>query len=137
MIALALKLEKTRSGNFVSCWFNNQIGTFETERSGRTVSFLTAQSFLGSIACMFGLQEKAGDLPLILAPALTIWSNSMFIAKASAQWCLIIFYLSLVVNTALLLIYIKLKSFYNKLMTDMFRFEINYKQHFSQPHFLW
>ena len=89
-------------GNFLIRWFNNQVIQFEQERFGRMVIFLTLQSCVGSVAAMLGLQSHVGDWALITSAVATMWSNSMFIAQASPKWTLIIFYLSLLVNTALI-----------------------------------
>lgn len=106
MEAITVKSESITGGNFLTRWFHNQEIVFEESRFGRMVIFLTAQSCLGSIAAMLALQNHAGDWALITAAAVTMWSNSMFIAQASAKWCLLIFYLSLIVNTTLILIYV-------------------------------
>lgn len=103
---MIVNTESMNSGNFLTRWFHNQEMVFEESRFGRMVIFLTLQSCVGSIAAMLALQNHAGDWALITAAAVTMWSNSMFIAQASAKWCLLIFYLSLVVNTTLILIYI-------------------------------
>lgn len=100
------KTETKIKGNFLTRWHRNQEIAFEESRFGRMVIFLTAQSCLGSVAAMFALQNHAGDWALITAAAVTMWSNSMFIAQASAKWCLLIFYMSLIVNTTLILMYV-------------------------------
>lgn len=103
---ISVNLESSKSQNFLTRWFANQQIVFEETRFGRMVIFLTLQSCVGSIAAMLALQNGTGDWALITAAAVTMWSNSMFIAQASARWCLLIFYLSLVVNTTLILIYV-------------------------------
>lgn len=106
MKAKTANTEIAMSGNFLTRWFHRQEEAFEETRFGRMVIYLTFQSCVGSIAAMLAIKSHAGDWALITAAAITMWSNSMFIAQASAKWCLIIFYLSLLINTTLILIYV-------------------------------
>lgn len=91
-------------GNFLTRWFHKQQVAFDETRYGHMVIFLTLQSCVGSIACMYTLQNTGSDIMLILAAAITMWSNAMFIAQSKAKWSLIVFYASLIINTAIILI---------------------------------
>lgn len=85
-------------------WFNRQAEKFEAARFGWMTIYLTLQSCLGAAACMYILQNKGNDLMLVGCAAVTMASNSMFIAQAHAKWCLLAFYGSIAVNTILLIL---------------------------------
>ena len=103
MKTMTAKTKTMNNENFIVRWFNGQVEEFETSRFGRMVIFLTLQSCVGSVACMLGIQAGAGDWALIVGAGITMWSNAMFIAQTSAKWTLIIFYISLIINTALII----------------------------------
>lgn len=98
----ASSIATAHSGNFISNWFNRQTAAFEESRFGLMTIYITIQSCLGSFACMYVLENNGPDLPLILTAAVTMWANAMFIAQASAKWCMIIFYLSILTNATII-----------------------------------
>ena len=64
---------------------------------------MTAQSCWGSVAAMYAL--KADNIVLlVVCAAVTMASNSAFIAQSPAKWCLGIFYTSVIANLVILLL---------------------------------
>jgi hypothetical protein len=61
------------------------------------------QSCVGSIAVMKVLQNDAGIFLLGLATALTMASNSVFIAQGSVKVCLVLFYASVLLNSLIII----------------------------------
>lgn len=88
----------------VDGWFNHQATKFEEARFGWMAIAITIQSCLGSIACMFILQNNASDIMLALCAAITMACNAMFIALAPGKWCLGSFYLSVFLNVIFILL---------------------------------
>lgn len=84
-------------------WFQKQVATFEKSRFGAMAALLTAQSCFGSVAAMYSLKTQSYVL-LAICANITMASNGAFIAQAPAKWCLIIFYLSVILNLGILLI---------------------------------
>lgn len=84
-------------------WFTTQSRNFENYRFGWMTLFILLQSCLGSVACMFILQNNASDVQLASCAAVTMGSNAMFIAQAPGKWCLLTFYLSILLNTIFIL----------------------------------
>lgn len=91
-------------GNFLKRWFHKQEVAYDATRYGHMVFYLTFQSCLGSIAAMYNLQSDGSIFFLILAAAITMGANAMFIAQVSAKITLITFYTSVVINLAILLL---------------------------------
>jgi hypothetical protein len=83
-------------------WFNKQAVLFEQGRLGLMAILITLQSCVGSIACMYVLQNDASEVWLALCAAITMGANAVLIAQASAKTCLVTMYLSLIVNTLLI-----------------------------------
>jgi hypothetical protein len=76
---------------------------FEINRFGAMTLMITAQSCLGSVAVMYIL--KLDNVVMLATVAVvTMASNAMFIAQAEAKYCLITFYMSIIVNTVLLIL---------------------------------
>lgn len=93
----------TMEGNFLTRWFHKQEVAFDETRFGHMVIFLTIQSVIGSIACMYNLENQGSDFLLIVSATMTMWSNAMFISQAKAKWSLIVFYASVIINGAIIL----------------------------------
>ena len=87
-------------------WLTKQSQNFEKARFGWMAMYLTMQSCLGSIAAAMLLQNYANDFLLALCAVITMISNAVFIAQASARLCLITFYVSIIINTILIIMYI-------------------------------
>ena len=84
-------------------WFDKQAQSFEVNRFGAMALMMTAQSCWGSVAAMYAL--KADNIVLlVVCAAVTIASNSAFIAQSPAKWCLGIFYTSVIANLVILLL---------------------------------
>ena len=83
-------------------WLTKQEATFEENRFGAMTVMLTFQSCLGSVAAMLCIGNGMWGLVSLVA-VLTMSSNSMFIAQADAKYCIITFYISVVINTAITL----------------------------------
>jgi hypothetical protein len=73
---------------------------FENARFGWMAILITIQSCLGAIACLYISHDAAAVVPLAIGAAVTMGSNALFIALASAKVCLIGFYISVLVNCA-------------------------------------
>ncbi len=82
-------------------WLAKQETNFEKHRFGAMTAMLTFQSCLGSVAAMLCIQNDHWVLVSIIA-VLTMSSNSMFIAQADPKPCIITFYISVIVNAAII-----------------------------------
>jgi len=82
-------------------WFNKQAAVFEKGRFGMMAILITLQSCVGSIACMYILQNGASEVWLAVCAAITMGCNAIMIAQASARLCLAAVYASVLVNTLL------------------------------------
>ncbi|TXI85659.1 MAG: hypothetical protein E6Q37_05865 [Crocinitomicaceae bacterium] len=82
-------------------WFEKQAQYFENNRFGAMALMMTAQSCWGSIVAMFALKTNSLIL-LSICAAVTMASNSAFIAQSPAKWSLAVFYGSLLVNLLIL-----------------------------------
>ncbi|MBK6543668.1 MAG: hypothetical protein IPO47_11600 [Bacteroidetes bacterium] len=84
-------------------WFDKQAQSFEVNRFGAMALMMTAQSCWGSVAAIYAL--KADNIVLlVVCAAVTMASNSAFIAQSPAKWCLGIFYTSVIANLVILLL---------------------------------
>ncbi len=88
------------SGN----WYQRQVDAFERGRLAWLSIYIIAHSCWGSIACMYVLLNNANVAQLAICAGVVMASNAMFIAQAPAKWCINVFYLSIVLNTIILLI---------------------------------
>src|SRR5690606_24319954 len=86
--------------------FASQVEAFENARYGWMAILLTFQSCLGAVACMFILMNGANLWALSVCADVTMGSNAMFIALASARVCMFTFYLSVLLNTILIFLYL-------------------------------
>ena len=84
-------------------WMDRQVLSFEKARWGWMAMMITIQSCIGSIACMFISYNHGHTALLATCAALSMGSNALFIALAPARLCIIGFYLSVLVNTILIL----------------------------------
>ncbi len=73
-------------GYFINKWFTKQAVSFENTRFASMSMLIIVQSCIASVYL------------LATSAALAMGSNAVFIAQGSAKLCLIIFYLSLLVN---------------------------------------
>ena len=87
----------------ISKGFNKQADHFEATRFGMMAMYIVIQSCLASIACMYVLQANASIWQLCTCASLAMASNAVFIAQGSSKMCMATFYLSLVVNSILIL----------------------------------
>lgn len=94
---------ETKSETMTNIWFDKQAQSFEVTRFGAMALMMTAHSCWGSIAAMYALQADNIAL-LAICAAVTMASNSAFIAQSPAKWCLVIFYTSVVANLIILLL---------------------------------
>lgn len=85
-------------------WLEKQELNFEEARFFWMAVIITAQSCLGSVACMFILKNHASDFVLAGCAAITMGCNAIFIAQAPARWCLGAFYLSVILNTVFIVV---------------------------------
>ena len=76
---------------------------FEEARFPLMTLMMTLQSCIGSIACMYIFQNNASDIMFIICAVITMAANAMFISQAPAKICLVAFYISLIGNTAFIL----------------------------------
>jgi hypothetical protein len=85
-------------------WFAKQAAAFETSRFGWMALMIMVQSCVGSIACMYILRSGASDLILAACAAITMGANAALIAQAPGKACLAAFYISVIANTAFILL---------------------------------
>lgn len=88
----------------VDGWFRNQVAKFEQARFGWMTALLTIQSCLAAVACMYILQNNASDIQLASCAALAMGCNAVLIAQGPGKWCLLSFYLSMILNTIFIII---------------------------------
>ena len=94
---------ETKSETLTNHWFDKQSQSFEVNRFGAMALMMTAQSCWGSVAAIYAL--KADNIVLlVVCAAVTMASNSAFIAQSPAKWCLGIFYTSVIANLVILLL---------------------------------
>lgn len=98
------KHKQVQTTTGVDGWFNRQVQKFENARFGWMTIYITMQSCLGSIACMYILQNKASDVMLASCAAITMACNAIFIAQGPGKWCLLSFYTSIIINSFFILI---------------------------------
>ncbi len=84
-------------------WFNRRAQKLEEARFGILAMYNAIQSCVGSIAIMKILQNGADIFLLGAATALTMASNSVFIAQGSVKLCLLLFYISIMVNNLIII----------------------------------
>lgn len=84
-------------------WLEKQSLQFEKNRIGVSVLLIILQSCIGSIAAAFYTPE---NMTLVtFAASVTMGSNALFISQAPAKWCMVMFYISIVVNAILIFNY--------------------------------
>ena len=88
----------------LNTWLNKRAAKLENGRFGILAMYNAIQSCVGAIAVMKILQNAWGMFLMAVATALTIASNSVFIVQGSTKWCLILFYLSIVVNAIIIFV---------------------------------
>lgn len=101
-----VKLDQVQIVRVKEGWFSKQEQSFEKARFGWMAMYITLQSCLGSIAAAMLLENHASDILLSLCAVITMLSNSIFIAQASAKLCLLTFYASVIVNTVLIIMHL-------------------------------
>lgn len=84
-------------------WFERMEEQFEKSRFGAMTILMTAQSCFSAIAAMYSLQQHNYVL-LGFSSFTAMASNSAFIAQASARWCLRVFYVTVLINAAVIAI---------------------------------
>ncbi len=84
-------------------WFDRQVEQYEKSRFAAMTIMLTAQSCIGSIAAFFSMQHDNYAL-IGIGAAITMGSNSAFIAQGPAKWCLGLFYASVIINFCIIFI---------------------------------
>tara|TARA_B100000965_G_C19501226_1_gene717537 strand:+ start:216 stop:500 length:285 start_codon:yes stop_codon:yes gene_type:complete len=88
---------------YIIKWYEKQIIQFEKSRYGAMAMMITVQSCWGSIAA--GLSYNNPDMTnLIICATLTMLNNAILIAQGPAKFCVGIFSLATVANTAIILI---------------------------------
>ena len=90
---------QNQNTNFLIRGFNDQADKFEEARFFWMAVYIILQSCLGSIACGFILKNHGSMLVLCTSAAVTMASNAVFIAQGDKKVCMIIFYLSIILNT--------------------------------------
>jgi hypothetical protein len=95
---------KNQSQKGIYTWFNEKAIKFEEARFFWMAVYITAQSCLGSVACGYILQNHASTLMLSTCAAITMGANAVLIALGPPKLCLIIVYLSFMLNAIFILI---------------------------------
>lgn len=100
----AINAKFNESAALPAGWFSRQAQKFEESRFGWMAMLITIQTCLGSIACMY-VQQSGGDVFMLAAGmAVTMGANAVMIAQGSGKLCLFMFYLSVALNTALIIL---------------------------------
>ena len=95
-----------KSGNFLlQRLFQKQLESFEKIPYGMMGFYLTLHSCLGGIACMILLQSYVSILVLMPCAMVTMLCNALLISQASNKWSVILFDLSILVNTFYIIAY--------------------------------
>lgn len=89
-------------GNFITKMFNRQAEAFEKSRFAMMAMLMIIQSCIGSIACMYVLHDT-GYWMLAACVFATMGTNALFIAQAEARLCVGMTYVSIFVNTLLII----------------------------------
>ncbi|MBX3165099.1 MAG: hypothetical protein KF900_11525 [Bacteroidetes bacterium] len=92
------KNNQSQTAAGVDGWFNRQAEKFEASRFFWMSIYLTVQSCLGSVACMYILKNNASDIMLVSCAAVTMGANAVFISQGPGKWCLLSFYISVLLN---------------------------------------
>lgn len=93
------------SDNFFVRKLNQQIAQFESASYGMMGFYLTLQSCLGGIACMFLLQSYVPIWVMMPCAIITMMCNAFLISQASTKWSVILFDLSIIINTFYIIAY--------------------------------
>jgi hypothetical protein len=89
-------------------WWDNHALGFEKARFGWMAILITVQSCMGAIACLYILKNDASIFALAACAGASMGSNALFIGLASPKACLVGFYLSMFINTSLLILNLQL-----------------------------
>lgn len=84
-------------------WIAKQEETFDRNRFGAMTMLLTLQSCLGGVAAALSIQNDLWFF-VSLSATVSMASLAFFIAQTNAKSCLIMFYISMIVNTVLLFV---------------------------------
>ncbi|MDQ3046730.1 MAG: hypothetical protein M3R27_04210 [Bacteroidota bacterium] len=94
---------ESKTTSILMLTIQNHLKTFEEQRLGWMAMMILVQTCLGSLAVMHILMNGASDALFISCTVVTMACNSILIAQGPAKWCLGSFYLSIIVNTLLIL----------------------------------
>jgi hypothetical protein len=86
-------------------WFISRAEKLEPMKYGILALYNALQSCIGAIAVMKILQGGGNVFLLAICTGLTMASNSVFITQESTKLCLILFYISIIVNNSILVFY--------------------------------
>lgn len=95
---------EVKSMNILGKFFKSQVVFFEKNRFGMMAMYIIVQSCIGSIACMYVMQNDTGFMLLGICVAVTMAANSFFIAQTSAKSCIVMTYVSIFINVLLILL---------------------------------
>lgn len=85
--------------------FNQQVAQFDTASYGMMGFYLTLQSCLGGIACMYLLMSYVPVWVMMPCAMVTMLCNALLISQASTKWSVILFDLSIIINTFYIIAY--------------------------------
>lgn len=91
--------------NFFVRKFNQQVEQFEGASYGMMGFYLTLQSCLGGIACMFLLMSYVPVWVMMPCAMVTMLCNALLISQASNKWSVFLFDLSIIINTFYIIAY--------------------------------
>lgn len=86
-------------------WFAKQEAYYTKYRFGLMIAMILFQSCVGSLAALMAIKFDNWFL-VSVAAALSMASNAMCIAQAKANVCLLTFYLSVVINSAIIAVFL-------------------------------
>jgi len=97
-------LNTQKQANISLSWLDKRALGFENARFFWMAVYITSQSCLGSVACMYILKNNGSDILLATGAMVTMGCNAILIAQGPSKWCLISFYISVILNTILIVL---------------------------------
>ena len=85
-------------------WLSKRAFNFENARFFWMAVYITSQSMLGSVACMYILKNEGSDIMLATSAMITMGCNAILIAQGPSKWCVMSFYISMVLNALFIIL---------------------------------
>lgn len=99
-----LTLDTSSDNPFIRT-FSKQVEQFDHSSYGMMGLYLTFQSCLGGIACMFFLHSDDSIWLMLPCAIVTMMCNALLISQASNRWSVFLFDLSVIISTFYIIAY--------------------------------